>query len=90
MKIKQYFNRIVAIATFATLVSGVQFTNTDGTMTNFDSTFGIEEAYAGPCGDAGCDGKPGYCGTVTVVKVFKFRITKDCTGGNDAEGPSFQ
>tara|TARA_R110002049_G_scaffold56984_3_gene156708 strand:+ start:884 stop:1123 length:240 start_codon:yes stop_codon:yes gene_type:complete len=51
---------------------------------------GLEKAYAGPCGDAGCDGKPGYCGTVTVIKVFKWRATKDCTGSNDIEGPAFQ
>ncbi len=90
MKIKNYINKVVAIAAVVALVSGFQLGNAEGTMTTLESTVGIEEAYAGPCGDAGCDGKPGYCGTVTVIKVFKWRATKDCTGSNEAEGPAFQ
>ena len=89
MKIKQYINKLVAIAAVVALVSGVQFSNAEGTMATLESAIGIEEAYAGPCGDAGCDGKPGYCGTVTVIKIFKFRMTKDCTGSNGAEGTAF-
>lgn len=88
MKIKQYLNKIVAIAAVVTLVSGFQISTADGSMATLESTIGIEEAYAGPCGDAGCDGKPGYCGTVTIIKIFKFRATKDCTGSSDAEGPA--
>tara|TARA_R110002073_G_scaffold63924_1_gene160174 strand:+ start:1263 stop:1538 length:276 start_codon:yes stop_codon:yes gene_type:complete len=82
MKIKNYINKIVAIAAVVALVSGVQFNNAEGKMTTFESTIGIEEAYAGPCGRRGCDGKISDCdGTsYTIFAVGNIEITRYCTG----------
>ncbi|HSH24764.1 MAG TPA: hypothetical protein VLA13_04420, partial [Massilibacterium sp.] len=79
---KSYIQNIAAIVTVLMLVGGFQLNSTDYSKSgtdyfSLDKAFGIEEAYAGPCGDAGCDGKPGFCGSVTVVKVLKWSVTKD-------------
>ena len=87
MKIKNYINKVVAIAAVVALVSGFQFSNAEAEPSKTISSIGLEAAYAGPCADAGCDGLPGYCGTVTVIKIFGLRVTKDCVGSNTAEGP---
>ena len=70
MKIKNYINKIVAIAMVVALVSGFQFNNSEGTMTSLESMIGIEEAYAGPCARAGCIGGPDLCMTVEVAWGF--------------------
>jgi hypothetical protein len=87
MKIKNYINKIVAIAAVVALVSGFQLENTEGVMATFESTIGLEEAYAGPCGAAGCEGKTGYCGKeVTVVKVLDWELKKECHGEDKSNG----
>lgn len=82
MKIKDYINKIVAIAMVVALVSGFQLENAEGAMTTFESTIGIEEAYAGPCGRRGCDGRISDCdGTsYTVFAIGNVEITRYCTG----------
>ncbi|MFP8488533.1 hypothetical protein ACKGJO_05475 [Gracilimonas sp. Q87] len=88
MKIKNYTSQIIAMLTLVFLVSGFQLKSTDSETRSLENIVGIEEAYAGPCGDAGCDGSPGYCGTTTVVKVLGWRITKDCVGSEEGDFPS--
>jgi len=87
MKIKNYINKIVAIVTLVALVSGFQYKNTEGTMRTLESTIEIEEAYAGPCGRRGCDGKISDCdGTAyTVFAVGNIEITRYCTGEKQDE-----
>ena len=87
MKIKQYINKLVAITAVFALVSGFQFSNAEGAMATLESTIGIEEAYAGPCGDAGCVGSTGYCGIeVTVLKVLDWELKKECHGVDKSDG----
>ncbi|MEX0722965.1 MAG: hypothetical protein WD053_03765 [Gracilimonas sp.] len=73
--------------TLVALVSGFQIQSSETEVISLEKVIGIEEAYAGPCGDAGCDGNPGYCGTTTVVKVLGWRVTKDCVGSEDGDFP---
>jgi len=67
MKIKQYINKIVAIAAVVALVSGFQVSNAEGTMATLESTIGIEEAYAGACSDNGCIGGNDKCMDVEIL-----------------------
>lgn len=80
MKIKNYINKIVAIAAVVALVSGFQLENTEGAMATFESTIGIEEAYAGPCGNRGCDGQPVYCATYVVFEIGGIQVMRHCDG----------
>lgn len=80
MKIKQYVNKLVAIAAVVALVSGFQFSNAEGTMSTLESTIGIEKAYAGPCGRRGCDGSNAYCDTYSVLEIGGIHIVRHCDG----------
>ena len=80
MKIKTYLNKIVAIAAVVALVSGFQFNNAEGAMVTLESTIGMEEAYAGPCGNRGCDGSNAYCDTYAVLEIAGIRVLRDCKG----------
>lgn len=92
MKIKTYIQHLLATVVLIMLVGGFQFTTDNESKTSTisltESILGVEEAYAGPCADAGCDGDSGYCGTTTVVKLFGLRITKDCVGSEPGEFPT--
>ena len=80
MKIKQYLNKIVAIAAVITLVSGFQISTADGSMATLESTTGVEKAYAGPCGRRGCDGSPAYCDAYTVFEIGGVHVIRHCDG----------
>ena len=80
MKIKTYITNIVAIITLVVLVSGFQFNSIDKQINTADQIFGIEEAYAGPCGAAGCDGADMYCTSATVIHIGAWKMEKDCKG----------
>lgn len=72
MKIKNYINKIVAIAMVVALVSGFQFNSESGSMETIPIIIGMEEAYAGPCNDNGCIGGNDKCMTVeTLWGAFK-------------------
>lgn len=92
MKVKTYINNIIAVVTLVVLVSGFQISaeNSDATsnnLTSVESILGVKEAYAGPCGDAGCVGKTGYCGKeVTVVKILNWELDKECHGEDKSDG----
>jgi hypothetical protein len=82
MKVKNYINKIVAVAAVVALVSGFQLNNAEGGMTTLESTIGIEEAYAGPCGRRGCEGRISDCdGTsYNVLVLGNLEIKRFCTG----------
>ncbi|HAW78323.1 MAG TPA: hypothetical protein DF712_16195 [Balneola sp.] len=67
MKIKNYLNKIVAIAAVVTLVSGFQFNSESGGMENIPIIIGLEEAYAGPCNDNGCIGGNDKCMVIRIL-----------------------
>ena len=54
-------------------------------MTTFESTIGIEEAYAGPCGRRGCDGQPVYCASYVVFELGGIQIIRHCDGEKEEE-----
>ncbi|MEP1152308.1 MAG: hypothetical protein ABJH08_11325 [Balneola sp.] len=85
MNIKHYINKFVAILALATLVSGFQFNNAQGAMVNLESAVGIEEAYAGPCGNRGCDGQPVYCDSYVVFEVGGVQVIRHCNGKKRVE-----
>lgn len=90
MKIKTYVSNTLAVCTLVALLSGFQISSPDSVtnnLTSMESMLGVKNAYAGPCGDAGCDGNPGYCGTTTVIKVFGLKLDKDCVGSEKGDFP---
>ncbi|MFN1835977.1 hypothetical protein AB2B38_012000 [Balneola sp. MJW-20] len=87
MKIKTILSNTMAAVILFAMVSGFQVESDQGNLTLIDKALGVEQAYAGPCGDAGCDGKAGYCGTVTVIKLFNWRLKKDCSGSTRISSP---
>lgn len=80
MKIKQFLNKIVAIAAVFALVSGFQFNTAEGSMATLESAIGMEEAYAGPCGRRGCDGSNVYCDSYTILEIGGVHIIRHCDG----------
>jgi len=80
MKIKSFISNIVAALTLVALVSGFQVQSTEAGVLSLEKAVGIEEAYAGPCGSAGCDGLDMYCTSVTVFHIGDIQILKDCDG----------
>lgn len=87
MKIKTYISNAIAIFTLIMLVGGFQFNNVNTEVNTTDKLLGVEEAYAGPCGSAGCVGKTGYCGKeVTVVKILDWELDKECYGEDRSDG----
>lgn len=67
------------------LVGGFQITSSNNNQLSteafsLDMAFGIEEAYAGPCGAAGCDGADMYCTSATVIHIGNWEVSKDCKG----------
>jgi uncharacterized low-complexity protein len=85
MRIKTYISNAIAVFTLIALVSGFQFSTEKSTtasenLTSIESVLGIEDAYAGPCGRAGCDGEPTYCTAVTVLNIGSIQIIKHCQG----------
>ncbi len=80
MRIKNYINQFVAILTFVTLVSGFQISTNDGMVNTIESAIGIEEAYAGPCGNKGCTGKEGFCTSYVVLEIGGIQVVRYCSG----------
>jgi hypothetical protein len=82
MKIKNYTSQFIAMLTLVFLVSGFQLsseTTISGLLTN-ESEIIANEAYAGPCGRAGCDGEPLYCKPVVVLSIGSIDMIKHCKG----------
>ena len=82
MKIKNYTSQIIAMLTLVFLVSGFQLssgTTISGFITS-ESDIITNEAYAGPCGRAGCDGEPVYCKPVVVLSIGSIEMIKHCKG----------
>lgn len=79
---KTILSNLLAVSTFLILIAGYQVSEPDkgDSLISLGSYLGIEEAYAGPCGDAGCDGEPGLCGKITVIKFFSWEATRTCKG----------
>lgn len=87
MKFKAYITNIVAILSLVVLVSGFQIQLSESDDISLEGIVGMQTAYAGPCGAAGCVGKKGYCGKeVTVIKFFDWEIDKECHGEDKSDG----
>ncbi|MTI88325.1 MAG: hypothetical protein FH748_10185 [Balneolaceae bacterium] len=90
MSIKKYINNFVAILAVVTLVSGFQISDSQGIVQSLETTIGVEEAYAGPCGRRGCDGTAVYCTSYVVLEIGNTRWIRDCEGviqDDDGDGP---
>ncbi len=61
--------------------------NNDGMVNTIESAIGIEEAYAGPCGRRGCEGRVGDCdGTsYTIFAIGDLEIYRYCKGIKKSE-----
>lgn len=95
MKFKTYINNIIAVITLLALVGGFQISteNSDATsnnLTTVESMLGVNEANAGPCGAAGCDGADMYCTSVTVLHIGDWQMKKDCDGNPPEEEKGVQ
>jgi hypothetical protein len=87
MKFKIYITNIIAALTLVVLVSGFQIQFSESDDASIEGIVGIETAYAGPCGAAGCVGKTGYCGKeVTVIKILDWELDKECHGEDKSDG----
>ncbi|MFD2532444.1 hypothetical protein ACFSVN_08310 [Gracilimonas halophila] len=85
MKLKAYITNIVAILSLVILVSGFQIQLSESDDISLEGIVGMETAYAGPCGAAGCDGADMYCTSVTVVHIGNWQMKKDCKGNPPEE-----
>ena len=82
MKLKTYLNNLIAIVALITLVGGFQISSdtTISSLIKSETELIENEAYAGPCGRAGCDGEPVYCKPVVVLSIGSIEMIKHCKG----------
>lgn len=81
MKIKNLLANVVAILTVITLIGGFQINAAEQVTTVVETVAGVDEAYAGPCGDAGCVGPTTeICRTYNVFNIFNLRLERTCRG----------
>lgn len=82
MKFKTFLNNLIAIFAILALAGGFQISseNIVTDLVTTESEIVMNEAYAGPCGRAGCDGQPTYCEPVVVFNIGSIEVIKHCKG----------